>query len=243
MTQIATDLQAGISAARAGKHEHARSSLLRVLKQEPRNETAWLWLSQVMPTLEQALRCIEHLLTINPQHRQAREARDVLNIRMILEEAAVTPTPVTPPSTPQRRYMLGEALVEARVITQAQLETALEEQAKYAQKHQPLRLGEILLRLKLVRPEQFEAAIAGQIETQPNAERAGATGQIGDFLMKEGLLTRPQLHQGLARQTELKRQGRKALLGDVLVECGYLERDQLNRALVEWQQQYDLAFI
>ena len=242
MTQIAIDLQAGISAARAGDHEQARGCLLRVLKQEPRNETAWLWLSRVMPSIEQALRCVDHLLTINPHHQQAREAKDVLHIRMLLEEAAVIQTPSAPTSTPQRRYKLGEALVEARVITPEQLEVALHEQVKFAGKQQPLRLGEILLRLKLVRPEQLEAAIAVQIETQPGSEQSGATGQLGEYLMRQGLLTRPQLHQGLARQNELKRQGVTTLLGDILADCGYIQRDQLNRAMVEWQDQYNLAF-
>jgi tetratricopeptide (TPR) repeat protein len=242
MDEATADLQAGIAATRAGDKEQARACFIRALKHEPANETAWLWLSHVMPTVEQALRCIDHLLTINPHNRQAQEARDVLNIRLLLEEAAMlrpqAPTP--PPSTPQRRYMLGEALVEARILTQQQLEQALKEQQRLARKKKVLRLGEVLLRMKLVRPEQLEAAIATQIETLPTTE--GATMYLGEYLVRRGLVTRAQLHQGLAQQNELKRKGRAVLLGDVLVRCGYLAREQLNHAIVEWQQHYNMSF-
>jgi tetratricopeptide (TPR) repeat protein len=241
MDGATADLQAGIAATRAGNKEQARACFIRALKHEPTNETAWLWLSHVMPTVEQALRCIDHLLTINPHHKQALEARDVLNIRLLLEEAAVLrPQSPPPPSTPQRRYMLGEALVEARVLTQQQLAQALKEQQRLARKKKPLRLGEVLLRMKLVRPEQIEAAIAAQIETLPTTE--GATIYLGEYLVRRGLVTRAQLHQGLAQQNELKRKGQAMLLGDVLVRCGYLAREQLNHAIVEWQQHYNLSF-
>jgi hypothetical protein len=94
--------------------------------------------------------------------------------------------------------------------------------------------------MKLVRPEQLEAAIAAQIETLPTAE--GATIYLGEYLVRRGLVTRAQLHQGLAQQNELKRKGRAVLLGDVLVQCGYLGREQLNHAIVEWQQHYNMSF-
>ncbi|HEY0735129.1 MAG TPA: hypothetical protein VGD69_09510 [Herpetosiphonaceae bacterium] len=242
MDVATADLQAGIAATRAGDKEQARNYFIRALKHEPGNETAWLWLSHVMPTVEQALRCIDHLLTINPHNTQAQEARDVLNIRLLLEEAAVLrPQAATPPpSTPQRRYMLGEALVEARVLTPQQLEAALKEQQRLARKKKPLRLGEVLLRMKMVRPQQLEAAVAAQVETLPSSE--GVSVQLGEYLVRRGLVTRAQLHQGLAQQNELKRKGHTVLLGDVLVRCGYLAREQLHHAIIEWQQQYNLSF-
>jgi tetratricopeptide (TPR) repeat protein len=242
MSITVDDLEAGILATRAGDKEQARTHFIRALKHDPRNETAWLWLSHVMPTIEQSLRCVEHLLEINPHHAKALEARDVLRIRLLLEEAAVVQTPAPPPSTPQRRYLLGEALVEARVITQQQLDVALKEQARLAKKKKPMRLGEILLRLKFVRPEHLEAALAAQIESIPASAPGSALGQIGDYLVQRGLVTRAQLHQGLVQQAELKRRGQSLQLGEVLVRCGYLQREQLNRALLDWQQQFETYF-
>ena len=243
MNPVAADLQAGITASNAGDKNQARACFIRVLKHEPRNEDVWLQLSGVMPTIEESIRCIEHLLTINPRNTKARETLEVLRIRLLLEEAAVVRTPEPPVSTPERRYLLGEALVEAKVINQHQLDHALAEQAKLAQKQKPMRLGEILLRLKLVTPMQIEGALATQIENLSGSTNAGYTGQIGTYLVQYGLVTRAQLHQGLARQTELKQRGRPALLGDVLVECGYIDRDRLNRAMVEWQHQFNAAFM
>jgi hypothetical protein len=64
-----------------------------------------------MPSTDQALRCIEHLLTINPRHVRARELHEVLRVRLIVEEAAVLHTEAPPNSTMWRRYLLGQALV------------------------------------------------------------------------------------------------------------------------------------
>lgn len=243
MNPVAADLQAGIAAFSAGDKDQARACFIRVLKREPRNEDVWLYLSNVMPSVEEALRCIDHLLTLNPHNTKAREAQEVLKIRLLLEESALVRVSEPPISTPARRYLLGEALVEARVITQHQLDHALAEQAKLARKRKPMRLGEILLRLKMVTPTQIEGALATQIENLPGSSQAGYTGQIGAYLVQQGLITRAQLHQGLARQTELKQRGRPALLGDVLVDCGYIQRDRLNRAMVEWQHQFNAAFM
>lgn len=243
MDSITPQLQSGIAAIRVGQYEQARTALIDVLKAEPRNETAWLWLSRAMPTLEQALRCIEHLLTISPHNTHALEAREVLQVRLVLEEAAVVQTDTTPLSTPQRRYLLGEALVEAGVLTESQLAAALKEQVRLAAKGKPMRLGEILLRLKYIRPEQLEGAVAAQVATLPTTSAPNAPGQIGAHLIRRGLLTPAQLHQGLAQQAALKRQGQPVLLGDVLVRCGYLSREQLNHAMLEWQQQYEMSFV
>jgi hypothetical protein len=53
-------------------------------------------------------------------------------------------------------------------------------------------------------------------------------------LIQERLITRAQLHQGLARQAVLQRAGAHAPLGEVLVQCGYLERLSLHHMLLEW---------
>ena len=55
--------------------------------------------------------------------------------------------------------------------------------------------------------------------------------RLGEFLTEQGVLTRQQLDQALARQTELASQGRHALLGEVLLELGLLEHDVLDGAV------------
>lgn len=240
-SSIESDIQTGIVAARGGNKQQARVCFIRALKRAPRNEDLWLRLSSVMPTTEQAMRCVEHLLTINPNNAQAREACEVLRIRMLLEESSLRPA-TTPMSTPRQRYLLGEALIEARIITQQQLEHALQEQVKLARKGKPLRLGDILLRLKVIQPSELNAALAAQIEDMPGSGDSSTTGMLGSFLVKREYVTRAQLLQALARQTEMQRRNKSVLIGDVLVQCGYISREQLNRAMIEWQQQFELLF-
>lgn len=230
-----SNLEAGMAAVRAGHKEQARTHLLRVLASDPRHETAWLWLSGVMPTTEQALRCIERLLTINPQHHRALEARDVLRVQLLLQEA--TSGTDTSPSMLQRRYLLGEALVEARVLTQAQLDEALRRQAELAQHNKPMRLGELLIKLKVITKEQLLAALTAQIESMAPSSGEAQAARFDDFLVAQGLLTRAQLHQGLAAQANARQRGEIMPLGEVLVRCGYLERSVLHHMLLEWHHQ------
>ena len=64
-------LQKGIDAAKAKQVAEARSILKRVVELEPRNETAWLWLSGVVETDEQQITCLENVLAINPDNKAA----------------------------------------------------------------------------------------------------------------------------------------------------------------------------
>jgi hypothetical protein len=92
----------------------------------------------VASTTEQALRYIEQLLTINPMDTRALKARAVLRVQLLLEEGTGENAVHGAASTPQRRYLLGEALVEARIITQQQLDEVLHQQAHLMQRHHKL---------------------------------------------------------------------------------------------------------
>lgn len=54
-------------------------------------------------------------------------------------------------------------------------------------------------------------------------EREGKVGDFGKLLLREGLITAPQLLEAVCRQ--------KTLLGDILVETGKLQADELDHAL------------
>lgn len=66
-------LEQGIAAARAGDAAAARQRLLAAIGQKPEDEIPWLWLSWITPDPEEAAWYLRHVLTINPDHRQARE--------------------------------------------------------------------------------------------------------------------------------------------------------------------------
>ena len=78
------------------------------------------------------------------------------------------------PTSARIKYprMLGEALVAAGIISPTQLEVALREQIQSELMRQPVRLGEILLRRRLITEEQLAAALAliASSPTFPNGQ-------------------------------------------------------------------------
>jgi tetratricopeptide (TPR) repeat protein len=73
---IATLLQAGIAAAKAGERARARELLQHVVEADEHNLQAWLWLSDVVNTLEDQEVCLENVLTIDPANATARKGLD-----------------------------------------------------------------------------------------------------------------------------------------------------------------------
>ncbi len=66
-------LEAGIQAARTGQKKFARQLLLKVTELDPMREEAWLWLSWVAESPEEALAYLQTVLALNPDNRQAQE--------------------------------------------------------------------------------------------------------------------------------------------------------------------------
>ncbi len=116
----------------------------------------------------------------------------------------------------------------------------------------PLKLGEILLKRRVINAKQLYEALEKQKNTI-RQETLGNTlvklgyvshrelrqeilqmGRIGELLVKHDLITRSQLRRALARQ---EKKTYKALLGDVLIEMGFITEDQLERVSQEFTEQ------
>ena len=63
--------QQAIEAINVGHTETGKRLLVGILKDDPRNELAWLWLSGVYTAPEQRRICLEHVLDINPKNAAA----------------------------------------------------------------------------------------------------------------------------------------------------------------------------
>ena len=74
--ETAALLQAGIAAAKAGERGKARELLQRVAEADESNLQAWLWLSDVVNTLEDQEVCLENVLTLDPDNAAARKGLD-----------------------------------------------------------------------------------------------------------------------------------------------------------------------
>jgi len=86
-------LQAGISAARAGRKDEARELLLRVIAQEEESEAAWLWLSSVVDDPGEKQICLENVLVLNPANSVAQQGLDWLR----QQDSRPPPQPHEPP--------------------------------------------------------------------------------------------------------------------------------------------------
>jgi hypothetical protein len=64
-------LEQAIAHIRAREIEKARPLLIEWLKQNPRDENAWLWMSGCVTEAEQKRYCLEKVLKINPQNQYA----------------------------------------------------------------------------------------------------------------------------------------------------------------------------
>lgn len=104
-----TMLEQAVAHIRMGEIDKARSLLIDVLKQNPRDEDAWLWMSRCVTETEQKRYCFEKVLKLNPQNQQAIRSLSRLD------------KPVSPPTqskvsqqvpvrfVPKRRF--GDALL------------------------------------------------------------------------------------------------------------------------------------
>jgi predicted RNA-binding Zn-ribbon protein involved in translation (DUF1610 family) len=66
------DLDAAIQHIKAGHPAKARQLLVDLLRADPKNETAWMWLSSVVDDDRQRKDCLERVLALDPANEAAR---------------------------------------------------------------------------------------------------------------------------------------------------------------------------
>ena len=64
-------LKQAVAYIKSGDIEKGRQLLVEIIKQNPRDENAWLWMSKCVKTSEQRRDCFERVLKINPQNPHA----------------------------------------------------------------------------------------------------------------------------------------------------------------------------
>ena len=66
-------LQQGITAYKAGKRNEARSIFITVVKQSPKSERAWGWMSNVCNNDQEHIHCLKQVLRINPKNEKVQQ--------------------------------------------------------------------------------------------------------------------------------------------------------------------------
>jgi tetratricopeptide (TPR) repeat protein len=94
------ELALGIAAAKAGQREIARQHLQAAIRQDPRSEQAWLWMSGLVDTPAQRRDCLQRVLALNPGNEMARRGMEQLAQSEAASFLSVF-EPRTPPPPPQ----------------------------------------------------------------------------------------------------------------------------------------------
>jgi hypothetical protein len=92
-------LQAGITAARDGRHAEARDLLKEALQADPFREQGWLWMSAVVETDPERRVCLERVLDINPRNQTAQAGLARLGSSDSLEDGSESYLPVPQSAT------------------------------------------------------------------------------------------------------------------------------------------------
>jgi hypothetical protein len=100
-TMMSDNLQRAIAAIRSGDKEAGKLLLAEVIRNDPRNETAWLWMSSVIDTDEHRRDCLERVLVINPHNETAQRGLEALRQEQAEKPSRIEkhPAPPPPPST------------------------------------------------------------------------------------------------------------------------------------------------
>jgi len=92
-------LQRAITAIRSGDKETGRRLLASVIRNDPRSETAWLWMSSAIDSDDHRRYCLERVLQINPDNETARRGLEVLSQKQVDKppqpEKQSAPPPIT----------------------------------------------------------------------------------------------------------------------------------------------------
>jgi hypothetical protein len=94
-------LERAIAALNEGRKAEARQLLMQVLRQDRRNEKAWLWMSGAVDTDQERRACLEQVLSINPDNEMARRGLELLRVvGRASPPARVSPPPEAEPAVP-----------------------------------------------------------------------------------------------------------------------------------------------
>jgi hypothetical protein len=225
-----------IQVLKKGDRATARQLMRQVLLENPRYSPAWLWMSELVDSIEQKRECLERTLALDPANEPARKGLELLRLQEV-SETMPEPSPSDPqPSADTEQHQarrLGEYLIERQIITASQLEKALNEQRLVHSSLQGARvpLGDMLIKLGMLTPQMLATILVEQQQHRMGAVEGQSPEYLGEYLVTKGIITRRQLEMVLAEQIRQRQIGRKMLLGELLIRAGYITPGALESVL------------
>ena len=108
---MATSLEQAVAHIQAGELEQGKILLAGLLKQNPRDENAWLWLALCVTDPEQERYCFDRVLKLNPQNQTA-----IAGLRRLNAPVAPPAQPTVQQPPPAREGGLGDILLTVIII-------------------------------------------------------------------------------------------------------------------------------
>ncbi len=71
---MSDNLKQAIAAIKAGDNETGHQLLMKVIKADPANEAAWLWMASTLDDPQEKKECLQKVLQINPDNEMAKKA-------------------------------------------------------------------------------------------------------------------------------------------------------------------------
>ncbi len=149
-----------LAAIKANRHDEARNLLIQLVSADPQHEQAWLWLADLVSDQEETISCLERVLALNPNNAIAAEWLSSLRLKEASQRNNVVDSEDPERGLPRlgsyllhfrhitaeqlkaavlaqereaaagRREKIGQILVKQGLISEEQLNQALEEQQR-----------------------------------------------------------------------------------------------------------------
>lgn len=100
-------LQNAIESARLGFYDDARGLLLQIIRQDPNNVLAWLWLAQTLDDPKRQADCLRQALRVEPDNPDALAGVEALRTGMPLPEPGASVITEPEPEFPESDDMFG----------------------------------------------------------------------------------------------------------------------------------------
>ncbi|MBN1995276.1 MAG: DUF3592 domain-containing protein [Anaerolineae bacterium] len=95
-------LQQAITLIKAGDKQNGQRLLAEILRADPKNENAWLWMSSVVATDEQCRHCLNQVLALNPNNQLAHTGLAKLQQKQAGSSRPPQTAPLPPASPPSQ---------------------------------------------------------------------------------------------------------------------------------------------
>lgn len=221
-----------------GDYESVRSHILS----GNRCPDAWLALARMVKTPQQQIDCLRYAAQIDPDdidlqitfyerltsdRPDDKTAQDRLReLRTYRVVRSARPRAMLRREPPRS---IGRILLEMNVLESVELLNAVREQRIRRDRGETVLLGELLIQRKLILPALLARALT--IQFQERQECGHGPTMVGEYLVRDGLLSLHSLELALLEQIRQSQLGKRESLGRILMRYGVITWAQLKDVL------------